>query len=363
MLSPAVDSLHTRTRSSVSLARGAIGLACLVVSVLVVPLVIRVANWEHGEKRLPPTYLPALEGPRERLDFDVSPIHELVSTKPRYVFIGDSMTGTRIDEGRLGQLAGRPVKTLLQAGSGSAFWYLALKNWVIGSASQPRAVFILFRDTNLTDVLFRLDETFRWSIDKVAHDREEELNAVIAKRVSTPTRQLARTVERMYQGDRGRSWIEPALVGWPTRVLMKTRRRRDDFVVHMNERFGLDHLRKFEAADVAATDDADADFPRFVDRSVLPLMLRDARAAGITLCLVRVQRRPAGGRPPAESAAMQRYVRDLRAYIESHGGVFHDETGDPALTLDMYEDGDHLAREARGRYTEIFFDRLRPLFQ
>ena len=38
-------------------------------------------------------------------------------------------------------------------------------------------------------------------------------------------------------------------------------------------------------------------------------------------------------------------------------------TRDPALTLDMYEDGDHLARQARRRYTEILFDRLAPLFQ
>jgi hypothetical protein len=60
---------------------------------------------------------------------------------------------------------------------------------------------------------------------------------------------------------------------------------------------------------------------------------------------------------------MRRYVRDLQSYVESHGGVFHDDTGDPALTLSMYEDGDHLARDARPLYTDIFFDRLRPLFQ
>jgi len=344
-------------------ARGAIGLTCLIVSVLLVPLVIRVANAERAERRLPPTYLPALEGPRARVDFDAGPVHELVRTRPGYIFIGDSITGTRIDEGRLAQLAGRPVQLLLQAGSGSAFWYLALKNWVIASGTKPRAVFILFRDTNLTDVLFRLDQPFRWSVDKVAHDRETELDAVIARRVSTPPRLLARTVERVYQGDRARSWIEPALVSWPTRLLMSTRQRRDDFTVRMNERFGLDHLRSFEAADVPDSDDREADFGHFVDRSVLPLMLRDARTAGITLCLVRVQRRPVGRRPPAQSEKMRRYVRDLQAYVEAHGGVFHDETGDPALTLDMYEDGDHLAREARGRYLEIFLDRLRPLFQ
>jgi hypothetical protein len=96
---------------------------------------------------------------------------------------------------------------------------------------------------------------------------------------------------------------------------------------------------------------------------VLPLMMRDARHAGLTICFVRVQRRPLGARPPIQSRAMRRYVEDLRGYIEANGGVFRDDTGDPMLTLDMYGDGDHIARESRRRYTEIFFERLQPLFR
>ena len=44
-------------------------------------------------------------------------------------------------------------------------------------------VFIFFRDTNLTDVMFRLDEQFRWALDLAALDREDELNAVVARRL------------------------------------------------------------------------------------------------------------------------------------------------------------------------------------
>ncbi len=49
--------------------------------------------------------------------------------------------------------------------------------------------------------------------------------------------------------------------------------------------------------------------------------------------------------------------------MTARGAIFHDDTGDPALTLDMYEDGDHLARHARRRYTENLYNRLRPHFQ
>ena len=104
---------------------------------------------------------------------------------------------------------------------------------------------------------------------------------------------------------------------------------------------------------------SDADFDAFVDKSALPLMLRDARAAGLTLVLVRVQRRPAGDRPPYQSPALLRYAGKLKAYVESRGAVFMDDTGDPAQALDWYGDGDHLSPEGRRRYTEMFASRLR----
>jgi hypothetical protein len=105
------------------------------------------------------------------------------------------------------------------------------------------------------------------------------------------------------------------------------------------------------------------DFSAEVDRSVLPLMLRDASRERLTLCFVRVQRRPVGGRPPEQPPALQAYVADLRRYVEARGHLFHDDTGDPALTLDMYDDGDHVSRQARPRYTRNFYERLGHLFR
>ncbi|MEO7271423.1 MAG: hypothetical protein ABIX28_16840 [Vicinamibacterales bacterium] len=342
---------------------GAAVFAVLIGLILTVPLGLRLINRRHPEQTLPATYLPSFEGPRERAAFNASRISDLARLNPGFVVIGDSMAGTRIDERRLGELTGRAVAPLLQAGSGSAFWSLALRNWVIDSGIHPKAVLIFFRDTNLTDVLFRLDEQFRWSVDTVAHEREPELDAVLAARLGGPAYTVTHAVDTLYQGDRARRWIEPAIVNWPARVVEPSRRRREALTTQINERFGLDHLRRMEAADLATADDPSADFDRYVDRSVLPLMLEDARRAGLRLCFVRVQRRPVGNVPPRQSAALVRYLTELRTYVEAHGGMLHDDTGDPAMTLDMYADGDHLAASARRRYTEILFERLRPLFQ
>jgi hypothetical protein len=342
--------------------RAAAGLFTLILTTLAVPLLIPAVTGTWAETMLPPTYLPALEGPRERAPIDPDRVPDLRVMQPGYVIIGDSMAGSRVDERRLVELTGVQIAPLLQPGSGSAFWYLALKNWVIASGIRPRMVFIFFRDDNLTDVLFRLDEQFRWALDLAALDREDELNAIVQRRLGA-LRRVRSEVDRMVGTEQVRKRLEPALTTWPITVLIPSRRRQSEFLPLMNERLGLDHLRKMEAADAQAADEPGLDFARDVDASVLPLMLRDAREAGLTLCFVRVQRRPSANRPPPQSPALRRYVADLRQYVTARGAIFHDDTGDPALTLEIYEDGDHVARRARRFYTENLYNRLRPHFQ
>jgi hypothetical protein len=337
-------------------------LAALMLIALAVPGIVPLLNAWHAERALPPTYLPALEGPRERARFDQVRISDLARMQPGYVVIGDSMAGTRVDERRLTELARVPIAPLLQAGSGSSFWYLVLKNWVVASGIKPRMILIFFRDTNLTDVLYRLDQQFRWALDLAALEREDELNGVIARRLG-PLNRLHRLVDRSLGVEQARQRAEPAITTFPATVMISSRRRREDFLSQMNVRLGLDHLRRMEAADIPAIDEPEIDFWRDVDRSVLPLMLRDANRAGLTLCFVRVQRRPSANRPPVQPPALRRYTDALRSYLAERGALFHDDTGDPALTLDLYEDGDHLARHARRFYTENLYNRLRPHFQ
>jgi len=340
----------------------ALQLTCALAGLLLVPLALPVANRVLNAPQLQQTYLPALEGPRERLPFDSNPIAELAAMNPGYVVIGDSMAGSRIDPKRLSQLSGKSIAPLLQAGTGPAWWYLALKNWVIPSGIRPRCTFIFFRDTNLTNALFRLDEQYRWNVDKVAHEREDEVNAVIASRSGGALYHVRAAIDRVYQASETREWLEPAVNEWPARLLVPYRRQRAAFLSQMNERLGLSHLRPMDAADIQAADDRDANFARYVDKSFLPLMLRETRQAGLTLCFVRVQRRPLGGRPPYQSPALRRYIAALQAHVEANGALFHDDTGDPWQALDLYGDGDHLSRDGRLRYTEIFYNRMRPLF-
>jgi hypothetical protein len=323
---------------------------------VLVPLGLRAATQLHPTTNLQPSYLPALEGPRPRAAFDAEPIGNLRILNAPWVVIGDSMAGTRIDPRLFTQLTSEQIAPLLYAGSGSSWWYLALKNWVIASGTHPRAVFIFFRDTNLTDVLFRIDAA--WALDTAALASEDDLNGAVARRRGTRFYHATEAVDTLYDASRARRWLAPLVDEWPAWAMIPYRRPRARFLEQVNTRLGLAHLRSMDAADMQETEDREADFDGFVDKSALPLMVRDAQRAGLRLCFVRVQRRPDGGHPPYQSPALQEYVTKLRAYLLQHGAEFVDDTGDPAQDLSWYEDGDHLSGDGRRRYTELFVSRL-----
>ncbi len=151
-------------------------------------------------------------------------------------------------------------------------------------------------------------------------------------------------------------WMEPVIREWFTRFKHPTPQVQTVFATRMEEKFGFEHLREDVASDIAAVDVPD--FTRDLPSSILPELMRLSREHRLPVCFVCVQRRPVNNRPPEQSPALQKYVAELKAWIESNGGVFHDDTGDPEMTLDLYEDGDHFSN--RRRYTEILPPTPRP---
>lgn len=329
---------------------------------MVVPFVLRVAYAAWGPADLVvASYLPALEASRARDPFDAAPIDDLVSLQPGYVIISDSMGG-RIDPDRLSSLTGEPVGPLLQNATGSGYWYLVFKNYVVASKITPKRVFVFFRDTNLTDVMFRLGGEYRRRLDTVALDSEPVLNRAVAARTPDLGSRVHRWLDQMYGIERTRSWLAPRITDWPIKVVAGD--EAEDVVLgRVNRSFALDRLRVMTTADVAAADDDDPemDFGARVGVSVLPPFIALAREHGLRLCFVRVLRRPIDGAAPPESPRLRKYVEDLRAYLKASGVDYIDDRDDPALARLPYADGDHIASEARVAYTDRFWDAVQRL--
>lgn len=327
------------------------------------PLSLRVLNLAAVGPAPGLGYLPALELNRVHRPFDPGPIDALRHGQPQWVFIGDSMMGTRIDPIRLGEISATRdeiVSFLYNPATGPGWWYLAFKNHLVASGIKPRVVFVFFRDTNLTDTLFRLESLYGNALDAVAQPEEPELDAIVAARRRGIWSRVHTTAVQVYETDVAAGWIEPALRRWFVNWRYPDPAARTRFDRALNDRFDLAGLRPGVAADLAGANER-ADFARDLPTSVLPLMLDLAKQHQLQLCFVRVQRRPSGATPPPQSPNLTRYVGDLKAWLEAQGALFHDDWGDPEMPESIYRDGDHVAD--RRHYTEVFRKRLDPLFR
>jgi hypothetical protein len=333
-------------------------IVAVAAGIAAVPLLWRPVfeTWAPETARATPSYLPALEPARAREPFDPVPLDEVRAVNPPIIVIGDSMAG-RINRQRLEELADGAVWPILRNATGSAHWFLIFKNYVVASGSRPRAVIVFFRETNMTDPMFRVAGAYRASADPLSLDFEPELNAALASRTQGAWFRVHSAVDRIYGVEQTRRWLEPGLAAYPARVVAG-REAGGPLLEQLNTEFALDRLRPGLAADMDPAARDTPDFHRDVHRSVLPAFVSLARERDITLIFVRVLRRPENGRAPAESRAMQEYVRDLGAYLEANGAVFRDDRHYPGMAALPYDDGDHIAREAMVPYTELFYEQM-----
>jgi hypothetical protein len=280
--------------------------------------------------------------------------------QPQFVVIGESMAGIRIDPLQLSRQSNTSVIGLYQQGSPVAYWYLAFKNLAVENDLRSlRGAIFFFRDDQLTTQV----QVTPGSLDRVAKDREPELDRALAANRLGVFSGVHRTVRNLYQFDRTRVWLEPKLLRAPAELATASR-PPDDLLKAINgEVFALDRLRPFEAADLAAANGRALDFTANIGDSLLPEIIRLAERSKIKLAFIRVQRRPSADGPPQQSPELTAYVNALKSYLESHGAYFHDDWGDPDEPLSAYADGDHLTTEGRIRYTQRFAERHARFFQ
>ncbi len=334
-------------------ARQAVLSLCLVLAgTVLLPLGLRAINGALPGAGVRDSYLPSVETPRPREPFDQEAAQAVREVQPQFVVIGDSMAGIRIDPLQLSRLTRTRVIGLYQQGSPVAYWYLAFKNLVVNNQLESvRGAIFFFRDDQLTTQV----QVGPGSLDRVALDREPELDRLLAAERLGAFSRVHRAARAAYQFDRTRVWLEPLINHVPG---------SPELVRAINtDVFALGNLRKFEAADLAASTDAALDFPANVERSLLPEILRLAAQANIRPAFIRVQRRPTPDGPPPQSAALKKYADDLKAYLNARGAYYHDDWGDPDEPLSLYADGDHLTADGRVRYTQRFAEKHRQFFQ
>lgn len=289
-----------------------------------------------------------------RAAFDPHPWERLVEQQPEYVFIGNSMLYSRLDEDLLAEGLGGPVAFLSDGGAMSAQWYLRLVN-LVDTGLRPRRVVVTFRDEFLTRAAMRTDGTYRERIEELCNGRDPLLEGLIG--------------ELGAAGDDGLpAWLEPR--GLRTSVEALVDRLADRAAAGLapeqsaeqrkatvNAVFAVDKLRGDLQLESAGLDDggAAASFAAQVGRSFLPAMLELAQRADLPLTFVRVQRRQRLERGE-DSAELAAYMAALREFVETRGATLIDMNGEPGVTAELYGEGDHIADDRRDEYTRLFLE-------
>ncbi len=301
-------------------------------------------------------------------------IDDLKKARPDYIVIGDSMLTTRMDPEPISQLSGRRFFFYARGGASSAAWYMYVKNAVLRSGVKPRAIIFIFRNQYLTWPRFRVDGLYHANLDRVKLGDDPVVTRLL---LPEPPRiwDAVGWTRRWLVEPAGLLHSETAFSEFHTKVenfaldLTAFGQKKDNRKAFMARRFNLKSLRSDLAAELPAedssVDNSEDGRPRVFDpspgKSFLPHIVSLGQQNGIPLIFFRVKCRPGPNNITPQSDEMTAYIVGLRAWLEEQHCVFFDETNDPAITLEMYQDGDHLSETSKPWWTNYFWQRMQPL--
>lgn len=301
-----------------------------------------------------------------RRDFDSKPIAHLRKKQPEVVLIGDSVLGGSIDPALFARELGvNDVELLWNGGAASAAWYLLLKNYVVAAGIHPRLVCIFFRERMLTDATFRTTPTYRRFLESIRHEKEPVYREILRDDETEEESTLGRLIDWLYPLNSRRHVQADKISRLAFRVAaggsrIGPLRRR------VNETFDVEKLRDEVMDESTELSGAKAEeFNPDPKHSFLPRMVATAKEAGLPLCFVRQKRYPLPDGTTPQSESLRRYIAQLRSWLESQGCFFVDLTNDLKPDQAMYNKpgDDHMSPAAREEMTEIYVQKLSPLFR
>jgi len=287
---------------------------------------------------------------------------EIEALKPEVVLIGDSTLKEGVDAELLSAESGHVSYNAAIPGSGTAAWYLFMKNVVLEADHKPSHIVILFRITMLTIPQYRTFGKYFYLLDDYARENESVVAETAFISLMNPFEKFATQYVPAYSARvEIREDLDNALRYLIPSVLTGCNRScTDDAVGSIFGREVDPTALNLVQEDAAKTlyDPAEMNFDRQLDTSLLPHMINLARQNGVTLIFVRT--RVYGPEPPA----LRQYTEDLDEYLAAQEGVILlDYASDPVITQDYYADTLHMNAYGRYEFTKLLAAKLKALLQ
>ena len=307
---------------------------------------------------------PAPPDPHFDAYIDMSLRDDINVKRPQIILLGDSMVAENVDVAHLSIALGQEVYPVGAPGSSSALWYLAIKNNIAIAEPRPQSIIILFRDSMLTTPNYGIGRNIDEDFDAIAGQDEELFLQLAFINSMNPLERFVYQYLPIYNaGDQFRESVEFFHRLYPPRYLLHCNRRCVDsaFINIFNFRTiappaANDPIAQQESILYSARS---LNFSAQVGKSFLPEIIRLCRERGIHLIFVRGKTISFVDLP--KPRGLDAYILDLQTYLTQNGASFADLEPDARLASADYIDRFHVQPAARGTYTQMLAEALRPL--
>jgi hypothetical protein len=295
-------------------------------------------------------------------------IKEISQDRPEIVLVGDSILYTGVENRELSKALDVKTNSIAVPGSGSAIWYLILKNVILQAKHHPKYVVIPFRDTQLTLPSFRTTGHYFSVVDEYASAHEPLLMDLAYINTMNPAEKIAEQYFPPYSArwllrdglNRHLRYFAPStLLNCPERctdnainaVLNKEAMNNINFSIRGAYDVNILYAR------------AALDFENQVDQSFLPVIIQLARENNITLVFVRMKNLDYPTHA-YETPALSNYIRSLEAYLSKQANVrYLDLSHDERILPAYFSDGAHFNEGGKSAFTLILAGELNKIIK
>ena len=294
-------------------------------------------------------------------DLYSSTVEEFQSYSPEYVFIGNSMLGSRVDEKAISRLIPqKKIKFFQYDGSGSSSWYLFTKN-VLPKTDAKRA-YITTIGSHLTCSHYSLrSKNNVIAMLSASPDlrEEDDFNSIASSNSSTPIQDV-----REWESAQEYNQLKVHIDELFKELSRETFNLDSGAIDEANKLMRLDAdnaLKSLSDDSLGENDSCGFDFDSQIKSSFLPDMVNELNSAGVKGYFIRVKPRPAEDGSVRESEEEAEYYRKLANFIDDSGHIFIDTYEIDPATPDMFRGKAHIDDPVE--FTPIFYNFMKEYLE
>lgn len=286
--------------------------------------------------------------------------------QPEIIILGDSAI-RQLNEEKISDVTDRNTLVFSMPGTGSAYWYLFIRNQLFLADHWPDYFILFFRDSTLTMPEYRVNGEYLIRLEEIASSWDEDVyELAINGRKSA----MVRFFESYIPLFAYRSEDYFNIIQWFRNTLPEKILKADKQMVDTAYKavFGREQVNDLLWEELLLNKDnllylpESLDLTGCVNHSFLPAMLRDLKKMGIQPIFIRVRYRShAMGEIDQDDLVL--YLTELTEYIENAGGIFLDLSSLEGLSAEMYEDNFHIFSVYGGQATVIIAQELAYLLK